>query len=67
MKKSFSLNRNQIYQLAELAEKFPKAECFILESDSSSGIGEVVTVKFLAFDTVKDFDVTVDITDLSTW
>ena len=67
MKELFPLNRNQIYQLAELADKFPKAEWFTLESDSSSGIGAVITVKFTAFDTTKDFDTTVDITDLSTW
>jgi hypothetical protein len=67
MTEVFLLNRKQILQLAELAEKFPDTEWFTLESDSSSGIGAAITVKFTALDKDKDFDTTVDITDLSTW
>ena len=62
-----TLTRNQVYQLAEIVEKFSNTEWFTLASDSSSGIGAVITIKFTAFDTAKDFDTTVDITDLSTW
>ena len=62
-----SLTRNQVMQLAEIVEKFPETEWFTIESDSSSGVGAVITIKFTAFDTAKDFDTTVDITDLPTW
>ena len=62
-----TLTRNQVCQLAEIVGKFSNTEWFTLTSDSSSGIGAAITIKFTAFDTTKDFDTTVDITDLSTW
>jgi hypothetical protein len=63
-----SLTRKQVLQLAEIAAKFPDAEWFTIEMSNASGIGTSVTVKFDMFkDSRKDFDTTVDITDLSTW
>lgn len=63
-----SLTRNQIMQLAELAEKFSDTEWFTIHEDSTSGIGPTTEVKFCMFKySSKDFDTTVDITDLSTW
>jgi hypothetical protein len=63
-----TLSRKQVLQLAELAAKFPDAEWFTIEMSNVSGIGTNVTVKFDMFkDNRKDFDTTVDITDLSTW
>ena len=63
-----TLSRKQVLQIAELAEKFPDAEWFTLDINSSSGIGTAIFVKFDMFkDRSKDFDTTVDITDYSTW
>jgi hypothetical protein len=63
-----SLTRKQVLQLAEIVAKFPDAEWFTIEMSNASGIGTNVTVKFDMFkDNRKDFDTTVDITDLSTW
>ena len=63
-----SLTRNQIMQLAELAEKFSDTEWFAIHEDFTSGIGHTTEVKFRMFkDSSKDLDTTVDITDLSTW
>jgi hypothetical protein len=63
-----SLTRNQIMQLAELAEKFSDTEWFTIHEEFTSGIGHTTEVKFRMYkDSSKDFDTTVDITDLSTW
>jgi len=63
-----SLTRKQVLQLAELAAKFADAEWFTIEMSNASGIGTNVTVKFDMFkDNRRDFDTTVDITDLSSW
>jgi hypothetical protein len=63
-----SLTRKQVLQLAEIAAKFTDAEWFTIEMSNASGIGTAVMVKFDMFkDNRKDFDTTVDITDLSTW
>ena len=68
MNNDIALSRKQVLQLAELAAKFPDAEWFTIEMSNASGIGTNVTVKFDMFkDNRKDFDTTVDITDLSTW
>ena len=65
---NISLTRKQVLQLAELVTKFPDAEWFTIEMSNTSGIGTNVAVKFDMFkDSRKDFDTTVDITDLSTW
>lgn len=63
----FALTRKQVLLLADLATKFPKAAWFSLKTESKNGIGESVTVKFTMFDTAKDFDTTVDITDFNVW
>ena len=63
-----ALTRNQVYQLAEIVEKFPDTEWFIIDASDISGIGPTVLVKFLMFkDDNKDVDTTVNITDYSTW
>ena len=65
---SISLTRNQVHQLADLAEKFSDIEWFTIDASDTSGIGPTVLVKFLIFkNDHKDFDTTVDITDFSTW
>jgi hypothetical protein len=56
-----------VLQLAELAEKFPDTEWFSLETDSSSGIGTQICVKFDMFKSGVPGDTTVNITDFSTW
>ena len=64
----FALNRGQVLKLAQLADQFEEVEWFTLEENLSSGIGPTVVVKFNLFkDNDKDTDVTVDITDVSTW
>ena len=44
-----TLSRKQVLQLAELAAKFPDTEWFSIETDSSSGIGTQICVKFDIF------------------
>jgi hypothetical protein len=64
----FTLNRKQVGQLAQLADRFQEVEWFTLQEESESGIGSTVTVKFNLFgDADKDTDTTVNITDVSTW
>ena len=62
-----TLSRKQVLQLAELAAKFPDTEWFSIETDSSSGIGTQILVKFDMFKNISDHDTTVNITDYSTW
>ena len=62
-----TLSRKQVLQLAELAAKFPDTEWFSLETDSSSGIGTQICVKFDMFKSGVSGDTTVNITDFSTW
>jgi hypothetical protein len=64
----FTLNRKQVGQLAQLADRFQEVEWFTLQEESESGIGSTVTIKFNLFgDADKDTDTTVNITDVSTW
>ena len=62
-----TLSRKQVLQLAELAAKFPNTEWFAIETDSTSGIGTQIHVKFDMFKNISDHDTTVNITDFSTW
>jgi len=63
-----TLSRKQVLQLAELAAKFPETEWFSIETDSSSGIGTHIHVKFDIFKSGPvSGDATVNITDYSTW
>lgn len=64
---NITLSRKQVLQLAELAAKFPDTEWFVIETDSSSGIGTQTCVKFDMFKNMSDLDTTVNITDFSTW
>jgi hypothetical protein len=64
---SITLSRKQVLQLAELAAKFSDTEWFVIETDSSSGIGTQICVKFDMFKNMSDLDTTVNITDFSTW
>ena len=62
-----SLTRNQLYRLSEIAIKFPETEWFTLQESSPSGIGPEILVRFKMFDDQKDFDTTIDLTDVGTW
>jgi len=62
-----SLTRNQLYRLSEIAIKFPETEWFTIHESSPSGIGAEILVRFKMFDDQKDFDTTIDITDVGTW
>ena len=64
---SITLSCKQVLQLAELAAKFPDTEWFVIETDSSSGIGTQICVKFDMFKNMSDLDTTVNITDFSSW
>lgn len=61
---SIILTRKQIEQLAEIAGRFEDTDNFIIESESTSGIGPTVTVRF---DLFEKSDTRVDITDVSNW
>lgn len=61
---SVTLNRKQMHQLREIVDRFIDTENFTIESESLSGIGPTITVKFDLFETA---DTKVDITDVSTW
>lgn len=58
------LNRKQIEQLYEMAERFGEVNSFTVESISSSGIGPTVTV---GFDLFGPADTKIDITDVESW
>jgi len=62
-----ALTRKQVLQLADIAAKFLDTEWFTIYEDSPSGIGAQVLIKFKIFDDVKDFDTTIDITDVGSW
>jgi hypothetical protein len=62
-----TLSRKQVLQFAELAAKIPDTEWFAIETDSSSGIGTAILVRFDMFKNISGQDTTVNITDYSTW
>jgi hypothetical protein len=61
---TITLTRKQIKQLAEIAERFVDTENFTINSESTSGIGPTVTIRFDLFEKA---DTKVDITDVSNW
>lgn len=61
------LTRPQVLRLADLADKFPDTDRFLLEESSSTGLGADVLVKFKAFNGLHQYDTTVDITDVEGW
>jgi hypothetical protein len=58
------LTRKQIGQLQEMAERFTETENFTVESESLSGIGSTISVRFDLFEKA---DTKIDITDVSNW
>lgn len=58
------LTRKQIGQLQEMAERFTDTENFTVESESLSGIGATISVRF---DLLEKADTKIDITDVSNW
>ena len=66
-KTELALTQKQVLQLAEIAKKFPDTEWFTIHESSPSGIGPEILVRFKLFDDQKDFDTTIDITDLGSW
>jgi hypothetical protein len=58
------LNREQIGKLAEIVNHFKEVQHFTVTTDSSSGIGTGVVVKFTLFD---KNDSSIDITDVKEW
>jgi hypothetical protein len=65
MQDQILLTRQQIEQMHELSRRFPEVNDFTLEM-GSSGIGPVLKLKFCLFRSDTD-NVTVDITDVTTW
>jgi hypothetical protein len=61
---SITISRKQAHQLREIVERFVETQNFTIESESLSGIGPNITVKFDLFETA---DTKIDITDVSTW
>ena len=57
------LTRKQVLELAQLADHFKETELFTIKSDSSNGIGPVITVQCTLFEK----QTTVDITDVGSW
>ena len=66
-KMELALTQKQVLQLAEIAKKFPDTEWFTIQESSPSGIGAEILVRFKIFPDQKDFDTTIDITDVGTW
>jgi hypothetical protein len=58
------LSRRQIEQLAKIAKRFTETDTFTIESESTSGIGPSITIRFDLFEKA---DTKVDITDVSNW
>jgi len=61
---AITLTRKQIGQLQEMAERFTETENFTVESESLSGIGSTISVRFDLFEKA---DTRIDITDVSNW
>jgi hypothetical protein len=61
---SVTLTRKQAHQLREIVERFIDTEHFTIESESLSGIGPNVTVRFDLFEKA---DTKIDITDVESW
>ena len=61
---SVMLNRKQIKQLVEIYDRFHDTEHFTIESESLSGIGPNIAIRFDLFEIA---DTKIDITDVSTW
>ena len=61
---SITLTRKQCHQLREIVERFIDTEHFTIESESLSGIGPTITVKFDLFEKA---DTNINITDVSDW
>jgi hypothetical protein len=61
---SITLTRKQVKQLNEMVDRFVDTEHFTVESESLSGIGPTISVKFDLFETR---DTKVDITDVESW
>jgi len=57
-------SRKQIQQLHEIAERFDNVTTFTVDSESTSGIGPSISVKF---DLFENLDTAVDITDVENW
>lgn len=58
------LTRKQIEQLSQIADRFSDTENFTVESESLSGIGPNISVRF---DLFEKSDTKVDITDVENW
>jgi len=58
------LTRMQINKLTEIAERFQDVNNFSVVSESSSGIGQSVSVSLELFE---NSDTKIDITDVSNW
>ena len=61
---AITLTRKQIGQLQEMTERFTDTENFTVESESLSGIGQNISIRF---DLFEKSDTKVDITDVSEW
>lgn len=59
-----TLTRKQIEQLSQIADRFSDSENFTVESESLSGIGPNISVRF---DLFEKSDTKVDITDVENW
>lgn len=59
-----TLTRKQIKQLSQIADRFADTENFTVESESLSGIGLNISVRF---DLFEKSDTKVDITDVENW
>lgn len=64
MNRSITLNRKQIEKLTEIVAHFKEVNDFTIESDSSSGIGVGIQVRFSLFEKK---DTKIDITDVKEW
>jgi len=64
MSKSITLNREQVQKLYEIVNHFKEINHFVVEADSSSGIGVGIQVRF---DLFQKSDTTIDITDVKEW
>ena len=58
------LTRKQIQRLAEIAIRFDNVESFTIDSESTSGIGPNVIVKF---DMFEHLDTEINVTDVENW
>ena len=61
------INKEEVEKILAVMEKFPETSSFVLESDSSSGIGSTITLTVQTQVNGLDGEFTVEISGVENW